>query len=390
VNGSQRPPATGAWREGDPAAWRRFADVGGLDLEFGGSLPAVRVAYETWGTLNPQRSNAVLIEHALTGDAHAAGPAGPGQPTAGWWDSLIGPGCPIDTDQWFVVCANTLGGCQGTTGPASLHPDGSPWGSRWPRVSARDQVEVERLLADHLGIQSFALVVGGSMGGMRALEWVVSHPDRVQSAVMLATTAAASGDQIATQTAQIQAVTADPYWLGGDYYDHGIGPVAGLRVARRFAHLTYRTSREFDLRFGRVPQTAEEPLQHKVAGRHDDAGRFAVQSYLDHHGDKILYRFDAGSYVSLTDSMTTHDVGRGRGGLEQVLAGIEVPVRVAGIDTDRLYPLAQQQHLADHIRSCGGLDVIESPFGHDGFLIEADPVGRIVSETLADTATSPC
>ena len=145
-----------------------------------------------------------------------------------------------------------------------------------------------------------------------------------------------------------------------------------------------------DLRFGRVPQTAEAPLEHKVAGRHDDAGRFAVQSYLDHHGDKILHRFDAGSYVSLTDSMTTHDVGRGRGSVEQVLAGIEVPVRVAGIDTDRLYPLSQQQHLADHIPSCAGLDVIESPFGHDGFLIEADPVGRIVSETLADPATSPC
>ena len=390
MNGIERPPVTGAWQEGDPVGWRKFADIGGMELEFGGQLPAVRVAYETWGTLNADGNNAVLLEHALTGDAHAAGPSGPGQPTAGWWDTLVGPGRPIDTDRWFVVCANVLGGCQGTTGPASIHPDGKAWGSRWPRVSVRDQVEVERILADRLGIRSFSLVVGGSMGGMRALEWAVQHPQRVHAAVILATTAAASGDQIATQTAQVQAITADANWASGDYYEQSNGPHAGMQVARRFAHLTYRTSRELDLRFGRLAQRGEDALSSCVTGRHVGAGRFAVQSYLDHHGDKILHRFDPGSYVALTDCMTTHDVARGRGSLESVLGSIEIPVRVGGIDTDRLYPLAQQAELADLIPTCGQLDVIESPFGHDGFLIEADEVGRIVTEALADPANSPC
>lgn len=390
MNGIERPPVTGAWQEGDPVGWRKFADIGGLELEFGGQIPAVRVAYETWGTLNADGNNAVLLEHALTGDAHAAGPSGPGQPTAGWWDTLVGPGRPIDTDRWFVVCANVLGGCQGTTGPASIHLDGKAWGSRWPRVSVRDQVEVERILADRLGIRSFSLVVGGSMGGMRALEWAVQHPQRVHAAVILATTAAASGDQIATQTAQVQAITADANWASGDYYEQSNGPHAGMQVARRFAHLTYRTSRELDLRFGRLAQRGEDALSSCVTGRHVGAGRFAVQSYLDHHGDKILQRFDPGSYVALTDCMTTHDVARGRGSLESVLGSIEIPVRVGGIDTDRLYPLAQQAELADLIPTCGQLDVIESPFGHDGFLIEADEVGRIVTEALADPANSPC
>ena len=156
MNGIERPPVTGAWQEGDPVGWRKFADLGAMDLEFGGKIPAVQVAYETWGTLNADANNAVLLEHALTGDAHAAGPSGPGQPTAGWWDTIVGPGRPIDTDRWFVVCANVLGGCQGTTGPASRHADGKAWGSRWPRISIRDQVEVERKLADRLGIRSFA------------------------------------------------------------------------------------------------------------------------------------------------------------------------------------------------------------------------------------------
>lgn len=385
-----RPPASSAWQEGDPVGRRRFADLGAVDLEFGGRVPAVTVAYETWGTLDIEAGNAVLVEHALTGDAHAAGPAGPGQPTPGWWDSLIGPGRPVDTDRWFVVCANVLGGCQGTTGPSSRHPDGRAWGSRWPRVSVRDQVAVEQRLADYLGIRRFAGVVGGSMGGMRALEWLVQAPQRVGSAVLLATAAAASGDQIATQTAQIQAITSDPHWRGGDYYDAEEGPHAGLGLARRFAHLTYRTARELDLRFGREPQSGEQPLSAAVTGRQADAGRFAVQSYIDHHGDKILHRFDAGTYVALTDAMNTHDAARGRGTLREVLGRIDVPVRVAGIDTDRLYPLHQQAELAQLIPTCPGLDIIESPFGHDGFLIEADPVGRIVAETLSAATASRC
>lgn len=384
------PPVTGAWREGDPPADRRFAEVGSVGLEFGGFLPSVVVAHETWGELAPLGDNAVLVEHALTGDAHAAGRSGVGQPTAGWWDALIGPGRAIDTNLWFVVCANVLGGCQGTTGPASLAPDGLPWGSRWPRVSIRDQVRVEALLADHLGISRFASVVGGSMGGMRVLEWLVGEPDRVASAAVLATCATATAEQIATQTAQISAITADPAWRSGDYYlgGPGQGPHVGMGIARRFAHLTYRTEAELDLRFGRDNQAGESPLGSRIAGRHQAAGRFTVQSYLDHQATKLALRFDAGSYVALTDAMTTHDIGRGRRSSVEALSTISVPVAIAGIDTDRLYPPRLQQELADAIPTCPGLDVISSPFGHDGFLVESEAVGRVVARTLTDAESA--
>ena len=373
---------TGAWREGDPPAKRRFADVGAIVCEFGGAIPDVRVAYETWGELNERRDNAVLVQHALTGDAHAAGQAEPGQPTAGWWDELIGPGRALDTDRYFVVSANVLGGCQGTTGPASIAPDGRPWGSRWPRVTVRDQVHVEYRLAALLGIDRFACIIGGSMGGMRALEWLLLYPQSVGSAVVLATSAYATADQIATQTAQIHAITGDQHWNGGDYYDRAEGPHRGLGLARRFAHLTYRTEAELDLRFGRSPQEGEDPHRPCVAGRHVGAGRYAVQSYLDHHASKLQHRFDAGTYVCLTDTMNTHDVGRGRGGTAAALAGVTAPVEVLGIDSDRLYPLRLQAELAELIPTSAPLRTIASPFGHDAFLIETDPVAEAIGAAL--------
>lgn len=363
----------GGWRPGDPVGARRFADVGPMDLILGGHLPGVRIAFQTWGTFDGD--NAVLVQHALTGDAHAAGPAGPGQPTPGWWDALIGPGKPMDTDRWFVVSANVLGGCQGTTGPSSPAPGGRPWGSRWPRITIRDQVKVEARLADHLGIDRFASVLGGSMGGMRTLEWLASYPDRVRSAMVLATGAAATADQIATQSVQIQAIRADPHWNGGDYYGTGESPVVGMGVARRIAHLTYRTERELQARFGRDDQFGEDALGD---------GRFAVQSYLDHQADKLIARFDPGTYVALSDAMSLHDVYRNRDA--NVLRRVHVPVRVVGIDTDRLYPLYLQQQIADEIGV--PLDVLESPFGHDGFLLEADQVGRLITEMLCGLGAS--
>jgi len=334
------------------------------------------VAYEAFGALNSSRSNAILVHHALTGDSHVAGPRGPGHPTAGWWNGLVGPGEALDTDRWYVLCPNVLGGCQGTTGPSSLAPDGRPWGSRFPRITVADQVRVEQRLADYLGIARFALVVGGSMGGMRALEWCVSTPGRVGSAVLLATCAAATADQIATQSAQIAAITHDPRWRGGDYYEAepDDGPTRGLGVARRFAHLTYRSEQELGERFGRQPQAGENPLQ---------GGRFAIESYLDHQADKLARRFDANSYIVLTDAMSTFDVGRARGGIETALRRITAPVAVAGIDTDRLYPLHLQQSLAAGIPTSAPLTVIHSRFGHDGFLIERDAVGGIMERALA-------
>jgi len=365
---------SGSWHDGAAPAWRQFADLGAMDLELGGRLPEVRVAYETWGTYNG--NNAVLVQHALTGDAHAAGPAGPGQPTAGWWDELIGPGKAIDTRRWFVLSSNVLGGCQGTTGPSSIAPDGRAYGSRWPRITIRDQVAVEQALADALRIDHFTAVMGGSMGGMRTLEWIVQHPERVGTALVMATSAAASADQIATQSVQIQAIQADPDWQGGDYHGTGRAPLTGMGIARRIAHLTYRTERELAGRFGRDHQLGENALTD---------GRFAVQSYLDHQAAKLNRRFDPGTYVALSDAMSLHDVYRGRG--LGVLRGVEVPTRVVGLTSDRLYPLYLQQQIADELGV--DLDVVESPFGHDGFLLEADAIGRVVTDLLAPTAT-PC
>jgi homoserine O-acetyltransferase/O-succinyltransferase len=349
---------------------RRSAELGPLDLELGGRLPSVTLAYETWGTARRDPAgrvvNAVLVLHALTGDAHVAGPAGPDQPTGGWWDALVGPGRVLDTDRFLVVAANVLGGCRGSTGPATLLPDGRRYGSRFPEITVRDQVAAEVRLADHLGVERFAAVLGGSMGGMRALEWVLGHPARVGSALVLAVGAAASADQIATQSAQQLAVTADPAWRGGDYT--GPGPSGGLGLARRIAHLTYRSEQELETRFGR-----------RVQGD----GRFAVVSYLDHHADKLVGRFDAGSYVTLTQAMNTHDVGRGRGGVERALAAASVPVVVGGIDSDRLYPLHQQQEIADLVPTADGLHVVHSPYGHDGFLLETDQVATLARRTLA-------
>ena len=250
------------------------------------------IAYETWGTLSPARDNAILVLHALTGDSHAAGPAEPGHRQPGWWDGMIGPGAPIDTDHFYVVCPNVLGGCQGTTGPASDAGDGRQYGSRFPRITIRDQVVVEAALADHLGVERWLAVVGGSMGGMRVLEWAVGFPERVARAVVVAVGAEATAEQIALCSVQIRAIEADPKWRGGDYYDAapGDGPHVGLSIARGIGQISYRSELELDARFSREHQGDERPL---------DGGRYAVESYLDYHGEKLARRFDANTYLSL-------------------------------------------------------------------------------------------
>ncbi|MCW2684790.1 MAG: metX [Blastococcus sp.] len=356
----------GGWVEGDPVGDRVFLDLPGpFRPELGGLLPSVRIAYETWGTLDPDGGNAVLVEHALTGDTHVVGNAGPGHATPGWWTGLVGPGRPVDTDRFFVVCANVLGGCQGTTGPSSPAPDGARWGSRFPEVTVGDQVRGEAALADALGIGRWACVVGGSMGGMRALEWAVALPERVDRLFFLAAGAAATADQIGTQTTQQAAIRADPRWNGGDY-DLADPPLDGLGIARRIAHLTYRSTFELGERFGAVKQ---------------EDGRFAVASYLEHHADKLGRRFDAGSYVLLTEAMNCWDVGRGRGGIATALGRVTARALVAGVDSDRLYPIALQREVADALGV--PLHVIESPYGHDGFLIETAAVGTLLRDLLA-------
>lgn len=380
----QSPVRAGAyWRPGDDVGERHFASVGGTELDLGGSLPEVTVAYQTWGELNAVRDNAVLVLHALTGDAHVTGEAGVGHISAGWWSEVVGPGKAIDTDKYFVVASNVLGGCQGTTGPSSIAPDGKPWGSRWVRVTVRDQVAVEARLADELGIDRFAAIVGSSMGGLRALEWLIMFPERVGAAAIMACGAAATADQIGTQTLQIQAITADPNWAAGDYYESLVGPpAAGLGIARRVAHLTYRTERELAYRFGNESQPGEDAFSDDAPGVTAGAGRFAVTSYLDHQAAKMVERLDAGTYLSNTDAMSTHDVGRGRGGATKALADVKVPVAVAGITSDRLYPLYLQQELVDLLPTAKQLHEITSDYGHDGFLLETDAVGRVISEIL--------
>ncbi|MFD3457040.1 homoserine O-acetyltransferase [Streptomyces sp. NPDC058691] len=346
-----------------------------LPLESGDELPGVRVAYETWGRLAPDASNAVLVLHALTGDSHAAGPAEPGHPTPGWWDGLIGPGAALDTDRWFVVAPNVVGGCQGSTGPSSLRPDGRRWGGAFPYLTQRDQIAAEADLADALGIGRWALVVGGSMGGMRALEWAVSYPERTGSLLLLACPPAASAEQIAWANVQLHGIRDDPHWRGGDYHDAapGQGPHAGLGLARRLAHVTYRSERELTVRFGRSPQGAEDPWR---------GGRYQVESYLDHHAAKLVHRFDAASYVVLTQAMNSHDVGRNRGGIASALRRVTAATLVAGVSSDRLYPLPQQHELASGIPAADRLRVIDSPHGHDGFLIATDQVAALVRELL--------
>ncbi|KRD16865.1 homoserine O-acetyltransferase [Mycobacterium sp. Root265] len=347
--------------------------IGALTLESGVVLDEVSIAVQRWGELNPERDNVVMVLHALTGDSHITGPAGPDHPTPGWWDGVAGPGATIDTDRWCAVATNALGGCRGSTGPSSIAPDGKPWGSRFPAITIRDQVNADLAALAALGVTQVAAVIGGSMGGARALEWIVGHPDTVRAGLILAVGARATADQIGTQSTQVAAIKADPDWNGGDYYDTGRGPAAGLEIARRVAHLTYRGEAELDSRFANLAQGDEDPT---------NGGRYAVQSYLEHQGGKLVSRFDAGTYVALTDALSSHDVGRDRGGVEAALAGCPVPVLVGGITSDRLYPLRQQQELADLLPGCDGLRVVDSIYGHDGFLVETEAVAPLIRQTL--------
>jgi homoserine O-acetyltransferase len=377
-------PVTGAWRPGDPAGRRRFLSFP-LDrpfaLEGGGLLRGVTAAYETWGTLAPDATNAVLVCHALTGDSHAAGDLDPGHPSAGWWPGMIGPGLPLDTDRWFVVCVNVLGGCQGSTGPASPHPDdGRPWASRFPVVSIRDMVRIQAAVADELGIARWALVAGGSMGGMQALEWGVMYPERVRSLLPIATAAAASAGQIGWWSSGRRAIRMDPRWRGGEYYDAapGEGPHEGLATARMMSMMTFRSDDVFNARFGRE---VVEPVEGFTLWQ-----RFQVERYLEYQGDKLVRRFDANSYLLLTKAMDLHDLGRGRGGMAAAFGRLRAPVLSVGVRSDILYPPHQSREIVELAAAAGvpaRYHELDSPHGHDAFLIEAEQMGAIVGEVCS-------
>ena len=368
-------PVTGAWLPGHPVGRRQFftfATDHPFALDQGDTLRDVTIAYETWGVREPDGSNAVLVCHAWTGDTHAAGRAGPGHPTPGWWDDMIGPGRFIDTDRWFVVCANVLGGCQGSTGPASANPlDGRPYGSRFPVVTIRDMVRSQARLADHLGVRRWAAVIGGSMGGMQAIEWAITYPDRVGAVVPIATCIQSTAQQIAWGTIGRRAIRLDPRWRGGDYYDAepGDGPTAGLAVARQIAQVTFRSDNVFTERFGR--QLTD--------------GEFEVENYLRYHGDKLAHRFDTNSYLVMSKAMDLHDVARGRGSLAAAAARAVAPSLTIGIVSDMLYPIYQQRQIAELLGATGrpaGFVEVDSPHGHDAFLIETEQVGEPLARFL--------
>ena len=389
------PPASGAWFETDPVGRRKFFEGGPLKLEAGGELGQFTLAYETWGELNEDGSNAVLILHALTGDSHLSGDVGPGHPTSGWWTDLIGSGAPIDTDRYFVVAPNILGGCQGSTGPASLRPGASSsssdssstkarWGGDFPFVTIRDTVAAEAHLADALGIGTWQMVIGGSLGGMRALEWAAMFPNRVAKLVPVATTAATTADQIAWAHTQLAAIVSDPGFNGGDYYGAapGEGPTTGLGIARQIAHTTYRSAPELETRFGANAQGGENPWS---------GGRYAVQSYLQHQGGKFVYRFDANSYKVLTELFMAHDLGRGRGGLDAGLASITAQTLVVAVDSDRLCLPEASEVIARGVPNCVGVRTVRSHRGHDGFLIEFEQFGPLLREFLEGrVVAAPC
>ena len=351
---------TGAWLENHAPGDRLFINIGDLLLEDGETLEDVTIAYQSWGSLNERGDNAILVNHALTGWSDIPG----------WWPSMVGPGLPFDSDKYFVVCPNVIGGCQGSTGPSSLAPDGGRYGSRFPSLTIRDMVAAEVAFSDALGIKKYQLAVGPSLGGMRSLEWAVQMPHRVGAICTIGSSAVATGDQIGTCSIQIRAIKTDPHFNGGDYYDKGQGPIEGMGIARRIAHLTYRTEAEMDVRFGRELQG-------------DETGRYAVESYLDHQANKLAHRFDANTYISLTEAMNSHDIGRGRGGVVAALSGITIPVIAVAIDSDRLFPVRLAAEIAELAPLAAPLITISSPFGHDGFLVEVESVGNVIRSALA-------
>ena len=351
---------TGAWLENHAPGDRLFINIGDLLLEDGETLEDVTIAYQSWGSLNERGDNAILVNHALTGWADING----------WWPSMVGPGLPFDSDKYFVVCPNVIGGCQGSTGPSSLAPDGQRYGSRFPSLTIRDMVAAEVAFSDGLGIKKYQLAVGPSLGGMRSLEWAVQLPHGVGAICTIGSSAVATGDQIGTCSIQIRAIKSDPHFYGGDYYDKPEGPHEGMGIARRIAHLTYRTEAEMDVRFGRELQG-------------DETGRYAVESYLDHQANKLAHRFDANTYIALTEAMNSHDIGRGRGGVVAALSGISIPVVAVAIDSDRLFPVRLAAEIAELAPLAAPLVTISSPFGHDGFLVEVELVGNVIRSALA-------
>ncbi|MCX5815572.1 MAG: homoserine O-acetyltransferase [Proteobacteria bacterium] len=346
-----------------------------LELESGEKLGPVTLVYETYGTLNESRSNAVLVLHALTGDAHAAG-FHEGDRDPGWWDNMIGPGKAFDTNKYFIICSNVLGGCKGSTGPSSIDPKTDrPYGLNFPVITIKDMVNAQRYLTDYLGIGKFLSVAGGSMGGMQALQWVVSYPDRVGSVIPIATTANHSPQQIAFNEVGRQAIMADPNWNDGDYYGKEL-PAKGLGVARMVGHITYMSDVSMSEKFGRRFKDIKKPFKFSP--------EFEVEGYLQYRGDNFIKRFDPNSYLYITKAIDYFDLSNGRG-LYESLKGIKTRFLIIAFKSDWLYPAYQSQEIA---RACklAGVEAIycelSSTYGHDAFLVEVEEQSHLIKHFL--------
>jgi len=347
-----------------------------LELESGAKIGPLRIAYETYGRLNKDRSNAILVCHPLSGDAHAAG-FHDGESKPGWWDIAIGPGKGFDTTKFFVICSNVLGGCKGTTGPSSIDPaTGRPYGTSFPVVTIKDMVNVQKMLVDRLGITQLFAVAGGSMGGMQALQWAVSYPEMMRKAVVIASTAYSTPQQIAFNAVGRKAIISDPAWNKGDYYGRR-PPSDGLSLARMVGHITYLSDESMLHKFGRN-------LQGKETVGFDFSTDFQVESYLNHQGDSFIKRFDPNSYLYITKAIDYFDLNV-RGSLITGLSGVKAEVLVIGISSDWLYPPYQSQEIVTALRA-NGLKAfygeIRSNYGHDAFLLEQGQLNYLLKSFL--------
>jgi len=352
---------------------------GGLGLECGQTLGPVTLAYETYGRLDRRGRNAILILHALSGDAHAAGYHGEGDRRPGWWDNMIGPGKAFDTDRYFIVCSNCLGGCMGSTGPSSVDPKtGRPYALGFPIITVADMVKAQRALVDHLGIERLLAVAGGSMGGMQVLEWAVRYPDRVCSAIPIATTSHLSAQGIAFNEVGRQAIMSDPNWKHGNYYGEN-PPNRGLALARMIGHITYLSDEALDKKFGRR-------LQDRKELSYDFLTDFQVESYLHYQGDLFTQRFDANSYLYITKAIDYFDLAeRGEGSLVKACADVKAAFLIIAFSSDWLYPPHQNKEIADALRVNNvevSFCVLDSHYGHDAFLLEAEHQTRVISHFL--------
>jgi homoserine O-acetyltransferase len=386
----------------------RYADLPTpIQLECGRELHPVRVAYETYGTLSPQRDNVILVCHALSGDAHAAGQsvAPPTESTRdgfaaerrdgaagkglGWWDGMIGPGKAFDTDQFYVISTNLLGGCRGTTGPSSIDPaTGRPYGANFPVITVADIVRTQRVFLDVLGIERLAAVAGGSLGGMQALEWAVLFPDQVDAIVVIASTHALHPQGVAWNSIARDAIMRDPAWQGGDYYDTGSTPDAGMGVARMVGHVTYLSGPALDDRFGRRLQFADD-IRYTIT-----EPEFEVESYLRHQADSFVRRFDANTYLYMSRALSYFDLARqhGEGSLTRALAGVSARTLLIAFSSDWLYPPSGSQEVETALRALGKpveFEVIDAPYGHDCFLLEEARQIPIVRRFLTDRRINP-